>query len=59
MTIKIISDSPDITLTESEYARLKQEYSKAFSMYYGPLPTFEEWVRGKQTKLLNETNPKE
>lgn len=45
MAIKIIEDGPDITLTRSEYNRLYAEYSKAFMLYAGTPPTFEEWVR--------------
>lgn len=48
MTIRIIADGPDITLTESEYARLQLEYEKAFMYYSGVPPTFEEWVRGQK-----------
>lgn len=55
MTIRIVPDGPDIELTESEYARLRGEYAKAFSHFAGIPPTFEEWVRSRKQKLLNET----
>lgn len=44
MAVKIIKE-PDVYLTQSEYNRLMAEYHKAFSMYAGTPPTFEEWVR--------------
>jgi hypothetical protein len=44
--IRIIEDEgPDIFLTADEYARLKDEYQKAFMFYAGSPPTFEQWVR--------------
>lgn len=50
MTIRIVEDGPDITLTRSQHNRLRQEYEKAFQMFIGHLPTFEEYVRSR----LNE-----
>lgn len=51
MTIKIIPDGGEITLTESEYARLQQEYNQAFMFFAGTVPTFEEWVRQKRASV--------
>lgn len=45
MTIRIIPDGEDITLTESEHRRYMAEYEKAFSMFAGIRPSFEEYVR--------------
>ena len=57
MAIKIVEDGPDITLTQSQHNRFRQEYAKAFQMYSGPVPTFEEYVRSRlneqKTHLLN------
>ena len=53
MSIKIIPDGPEITLTESEYARLQAEYNQAFMFYAGIPPTFEEWVRQHKTVTEN------
>jgi len=50
MGIKIVEDGPDITLTRSEHTRFMQEYQRAYQLYAGPVPTFEEFVRNR----LNE-----
>jgi hypothetical protein len=43
MTIHV-TKSPDVYLTASELDRYRYEYERAFRMYAGPLPNFEEWV---------------
>jgi len=58
MSIKIVEDGPEVVLTRSEHTRLQHEYQKAFMMYSGPVPTFEEFVRQRLTEnkiqILNE-----
>lgn len=58
MSVKIIPD-PDVFLTESEYARLLDEYNRAFSFYAGTPPTFASWVaqrRGGISSASPETS---
>lgn len=52
MSIKIIDDQPDIYLTQAEYDRLMYEYRHAFTHYAGPIPSFENWVRGRQRSTV-------
>jgi hypothetical protein len=47
VTVKVIPD-PDVYLTESELARLQDEYRQAFSFYAGTPPTFNAWVAQKR-----------
>lgn len=47
MAIKII-DQPDIRLTAGDLARYRREYDDAMRYYAGPLPTLEEFIRGRQ-----------
>lgn len=55
MTIKIVEDGPPITLTASQHARLRQEYSQCFQFYSGVPPTFEQWVRRKLDKSTSDS----
>jgi hypothetical protein len=61
MTIKIVEDGPDVTVTRSDYNRFAQEHRKAFQMYVGPIPTLEQYIRQRlqeqsdtKTHLLTE-----
>lgn len=47
MSIKVIPD-PDVYVTESDLARLQDEYRQAFSFYAGTPPTFNAWVAQKR-----------
>jgi|HubBroStandDraft_4_1064222.scaffolds.fasta_scaffold531111_2 hypothetical protein len=57
MSIKIISE-PDVKVTREELARYTYEYSQAYRMYAGPIPTLEEYIRRQQkiekTKIYSE-----
>ena len=53
MTIKVIRE-PDLYITSEELTRLRYEYSKAFTHYAGPVPTFEDWVRRQQQRDTRE-----
>jgi len=57
MAIKIIPD-PDVHLTESEYARLLDEYRQAFSFYAGTPPTFNAWVAQRRGAVNGTTEPR-
>lgn len=47
MSIRIIEDGPEITLTRSEYERLLGEWRTSCTYSAKPL-SFEEWVRNRQ-----------
>ena len=49
MSIRIIEDGPEITLTESEAAHLRREWQQANSFTTRP-STFEEFVRSRKTR---------
>jgi hypothetical protein len=59
MAIKILDETGhgDIYLTREQYARYQQEYNNETRSYFGPIPSFEEWVKGKHVgnNLLNES----
>ena len=43
MALKI-TKTQDIEISQSEYNRLREEYARAFMMYCGAPPDFEEWA---------------
>lgn len=53
MSIKIIKE-PDIHVTEGELQRYQEEYQSAYSMYCGPIPTLEEYIRMRKKQKKNE-----
>jgi hypothetical protein len=57
MAIKIIKTA-DVHLTATQLARYRYEYQRAFSMYCGPLPDFEEWVaKQERQKKISRADP--
>jgi hypothetical protein len=62
MGIEIIK-TPTIHLTQSQLNRYREEYRRAFMMYAGTPPDFEEWViaRGaiQETRTLWSLTAKE
>jgi hypothetical protein len=47
MAIRVIKEA-DVTVTESELQRYKDEYNQAYMFYAGTPPTLEEFIRRKQ-----------
>jgi hypothetical protein len=47
MSIEIIKE-PDVHVTAGDLARYRQDYIRDHSMYCGPLPTLEEYIRRRQ-----------
>jgi hypothetical protein len=42
-----ITKTPEVYISASQLARLREEYRKEFSMYCGAPPNFEEWAIGR------------
>jgi hypothetical protein len=49
MTIKIIEE-PAVHVTAGDLARYREDYQRDYSMYCGPLPTLEEYIRRRQAR---------
>ena len=43
--------TPDVYISASDLARLRAEYQRAFMMYAGTPPDFEEWAISKMKSL--------
>lgn len=53
MAINVIPDA-DVTVTESELRRYREEYRQAYSMYCGTPPTLNEFIRRRQSEREKE-----
>jgi hypothetical protein len=53
MAIKILPTQPDIYITQKEFEFWMDEYSRAYRMYSGPLPSFEEYIRSRKAQKEN------
>lgn len=53
MAIKI-TEEPDVHVTGDELTRYRYDYNKGFSMYCGPVPTFEQYVRSRKAREEEE-----
>lgn len=57
MSIKIIKE-PDVHVTEGDLQRYREQYQKDYSMYCGPMPTLEEYIRRKLKEKIIQQNSK-
>jgi hypothetical protein len=49
VAIKIVEE-PDVVLTADEAQRYRYDYSRAYSYYAGPVPTFESYCRRRKAE---------
>jgi len=48
MSIRVVDNEPDVTVTSDELARYKEEYSRAYMFYCGAPPSLETFIRNKK-----------
>jgi hypothetical protein len=53
MAIRIIEE-PTVHVTAGDLARYKADYIRDHSMYCGPMPTLEEYIRRRQAEAKGE-----